>query len=346
MTSSQTPAALGYRWPAEWEPHSATWLAWPHNQATWPDKFEPIPAQFAALIKTIAQFEPVHLLAGGRQVFSQAKSLVGDLPNVTLFDIATDDAWTRDHGPMFLVDRDQQEVALVDWQYNAWGDKYPPYENDNAVPSRIAEQCHVRQFSPGMVLECGAVEGNGEQTLLTTESCLLNPNRNPTLSRQEVEQTLHNYCCTKKVLWLNGGEIAGDDTDGHIDQIARFVNADTVIAAVEEDPASENYHPLQVNLQQLRGMTTANDQPLNVIPMPMPRPIHFNGQRLPASYCNFYILNRAVLVPQFDDPADKIACQTLAPLFPNREIIGLSAIDIILGLGAFHCLTQQQPSTQ
>lgn len=343
MSARVTPAALGYRWPAEWEPHAATWVAWPHNRNSWPGKFEPVPPQFAALVRLVAQYEPVHVLAGGEAVMAEAERYVGDVPNVTLHNIRTNDAWCRDHGPTFLIGSPEDQPALVDWEYNAWGGKYPPFDADNAVPQQIAELQNRRRFSPGIVLEGGAIEGNGCGTLLTTERCLLNPNRNPQLSRADLEQYLSDYLGVRKVLWLSGGELAGDDTDGHIDQLARFVSPSTVVAASEQDADEENYEPLQRNMSELRQMTDQDGRPLNVIPLPMPKPKFFSDQRLPASYLNFYIANGLVVVPQFDDPADAEAVELLAGLFPGRHVQGLPALDLVWGLGAFHCLTQQEP---
>jgi agmatine deiminase len=346
MSSAATPAELGYRLPAEWEPHAATWLAWPHKRATWPGKFEPIPAVWAELARLIAPFEPVHICAGGERVMAHARSLVGDVPNVTLHDIPTDDVWARDHGPMFLTrppGRTDLAPALVGWRYNAWGGKYPPFDQDNDVPRRIAELTLRRRFTPGIILEGGAIDGNGQGTLLTTEQCLLNPNRNPHLSRADIERYLADYCGTKKVLWLGGG-IAGDDTDGHIDELARFVAPTTVVAALESDRADENYEPLKENFDRLCGMSDAAGRPLEVVPLAMPRPLFYDGQRLPASYLNFYIANGLVVAPQFGDPADRAALETLGRLFPGRQVRGLGAVDLAWGLGAFHCITQQQPA--
>jgi agmatine deiminase len=344
MPANERPAELGYRWPAEWEPHAATWLAWPHNRQTWPGKFEPIPPLFAQLVRTIALYETVNVLAGGEVVASQAKRLVGDLNNVVLHDIPTNDAWTRDHGPTFLVGPAGQPPALVDWQYNAWGGKYPPFDKDNDVPRQIAQRLSRRRFTAQLVLEGGGIDGNGCGTVLTTPSCLLNRNRNPGATRGDVERYLHDYLGAEKVLWLSGGEIVGDDTDGHIDQLARFVSPTVVVAAVEENPHDENYGPLAANLAQLSRMTNSADQPLQVVPIPMPRPVLYEGHRLPASYLNFYIANGLVVVPQFDDPADEIAREILGQLFPNHDVRGLPTTDLVWGLGAFHCLTQQEPS--
>ncbi len=335
-----TPKQLGYRWPAEWEPHAATWLAWPHKPETWPGKFGPIPAVWQKLVQTLARFEPVHICAGGEAVMAEARKLVGDVPNVTLHDIATNDVWARDHGPMFLAGG--TEPALIDWEYNAWGGKYPPFDLDNAVPGQVAALTGRRMFSPGIVMEGGALENNGAGTILTTEPCLLNPNRNPQLNREQIEQYLRDYACADKILWI-GGSVEGDDTDSHIDELARFVGPSTVVAALESDPRDVNYEPLQENFRLLQTLTDAQGRPLEVIPIPMPRPLFYDEQRLPACYMNFYIANGVVLVPVFDDPSDKVALDTLGRLFPGREIIGIEAIDLVWGLGAFHCITQQQP---
>jgi agmatine deiminase len=372
------PAQLGYRWPAEWEPQASVWLSWPRNPATWPGHFEPVPGEFAQFVRLIAEYEPVNILAGGIKVMAQAQALVGDVPGVMLHDIPTNDAWCRDHGPTFLGsgfrvqgsgdgkqekgvrnqgrgDADHSPThhspthstlppALVDWHYNAWGGKYPPFDLDNLVPRRIAEITGRRVFSPGIILEGGAIEGNGRGTILTTESCLLNPNRNPGLSREAVEGYLRDYLGAKKVLWLSGGEIAGDDTDGHIDQIARFVNPRAVVCSLCDDPGDENYSPTQQNFVELQQMTDQDGQPLNVIPLRLPRPLYCDGQRLPAGYANFLIVNGAVIVPQFGDGADDEALRTLAPLFPDRDVRGCPSRHLIWGLGSFHCLSQQEPA--
>jgi agmatine deiminase len=345
----EVPAAFGYRMPAEWEPHAATWLAWPHKRESWPGKFEPIPPLYARLVRTLAQFEPVHILAGGTDpqsgadIMAEAKSLVGDVPNVTLHDIPTNDAWVRDHGPTFLVGPTGSPPALVDWGYNAWGGKYPPFDLDDAVPARIAQWSGRRLFKPGIILEGGAIDSNGSGTILTTEQCLLNPNRNPQLCCHDMEKYLADYLGAKKVLWLGEG-IEGDDTDGHIDELARFVDPHTVVAALEDNPDDANYLPLRENFDRLQRYTDQDNQPLNVFALPMPRPIYYEGQRLPASYCNFYMANGVAIVPQFNDPADARVIEVLRPLLSGRQIIGLPARDLVWGLGAFHCITQQEPA--
>jgi agmatine deiminase len=338
-----SPAALGYRFPAEWEPHEATWVAWPQRLATWPGAFEPIPGVWRDLILTLAEFEPVHVLAGGAEVREQAVAMVGGQPNVVLHDIVTNDAWARDFGPMFLTGGAGLPAALVDWEYNAWGGKYPPFDSDNAVPGQIAELTGRQRLTPGIILEGGAVDGNGAGTILTTEACLLNPNRNPQLGQGEIEQYLADFCGARKVIWLGGG-IVGDDTDGHVDELARFVGPRTVLVSVESDTEDENYRPLQDNYRRLQAASDADGRSLEVIPIESPRPLFHGPQRLPTSYMNFYIANGVVIVPQFDDPADRTICEMLARLFPGRQIRGLSAVDLIVGRGAYHCITQQQGS--
>jgi agmatine deiminase len=338
-----TPASLGYRWPAEWEPHAATWLAWPHKPETWPGKFEPIPPVWQQLVRTLAEFEPVHVCAGGEAVMAEARRMLAGIAGVTLHPIPTNDVWARDHGPMFLSGPPGATPALVDWEYNAWGGKYPPYDLDNAVPAHVAQLTGRHRFTPGIVMEGGALDNNGDGTILTTENCLLNPNRNPTLSRSDVERYLRDYACARKILWLEGF-MAGDDTDGHIDELARFVAPTTVVVALERDGADENYAPLQDNYRRLQAMTDARGRPLEVVPIPMPGAKYFDDQRLPACYLNFYIANGVVIVPTFSDPADEEALATLARLFPGRQVRGIEATDLVWGLGAFHCITQQQPA--
>lgn len=329
--------------PAEWEPHASTWLSWPHNPNTWPDRFAPIPGVWAELARVLSQYEPVNILAGGEAVMAQAQSLLGGVQRVSLIDIATNDCWMRDHGPTFLVGREGLPAALVDWEYNAWGGKYPPFDKDNAVPAQLAKKLGRRRFAPGIVMEGGAIDVNGRGTLLTTGECLLNANRNPTLSKAEVEQYLADHLGVVNVLWLDG-HVSGDDTDGHVDELARFVNATTVVTAVEEDPADENYKSLQENYRHLQTLRDQDGRPLEVVKLPMPRPIYVGEQRVPACYANFYIANGAVIVPQFGDPADAQALAILGELLPGRRVIGLAARDLAWGLGAYHCITQQEPA--
>jgi agmatine deiminase len=344
------PAALGFRMPAEWEPHAATWLAWPHKEASWPGNFDPIPGTWLEIVRALVPHERVCILVNDEAMAASVRERLraGGVPLgcVSLHRIPTDDAWVRDHGPTFLVRTTggQHELAAVDWVYNAWGGKYPPWEQDDAVPQRIAEELEIRLFEPGMVLEGGSIDINGCGTLMTTEACLLNPNRNPTHSRAQIEQTLRDYLGVRHIVWLGDG-IVGDDTDGHIDDLARFVDATTVVTVVEEDPRDANYAALQDNLTRLRAMRDPHGKPVRVVTLPMPAPVEFEAQRLPASYANFYIGNGAVLVPTFGDANDARALSSLRALFPERRVVGIRARELVWGLGAFHCVTQQQPVT-
>jgi agmatine deiminase len=348
---SQLPAALGYRMPAEWEPHEATWIAWPHNRHDWPGKFPAVPWAYAEIVRHLHQSEPVHVLVNDERAERRARAALDragvDPARVRFFRFPTDRVWTRDYGPIFVTGPDGT-VGVTDWMFNAWA-KYPNWQRDNAVPLQV----HLAQGGPywqarvgerPVVLEGGSIDVNGQGLLLTTEECLLSPvqARNPGLSRAEVEKVLGDYLGVKKVLWLNRG-IAGDDTHGHVDDLARFVGPRTVVTAVEESPADANHVPLQENLERLRGLTDLDGRPLEVVPLPMPAPVAFEGQRLPASYANFYVANDRVLVPTFNDPNDRRALGILADLFPGRTVVGIHAVDLVWGLGTLHCLTQQQP---
>jgi len=347
--SSMTPSALGYRMPAEWEPHAATWLSWPHKESSWPGNFAPIPGIWVEMVRALTPHEQVHILVNESAPAAQVTELLRrggvDLGHVTLHEIATDDAWARDHGPTFLTRATPGggELAVVDWIYNAWGGKYPPWENDDVVPQKVAAKLGLRVFEPGIVLEGGSIEVNGRGTLLTTEACLLNPNRNPNLTKVEIETILRAYLGVRHILWLGDG-IVGDDTDGHIDDLSRFVDPTTVVTVVEPDPTDENHRLLAENLRRLQAMQDQDGTPLRVVTLPMPAPVVYDDQRLPASYANFYIGNGAVLVPTFDDPNDAIALGTLQDLFPSRRIVGIPSRELVWGLGAFHCVTQQQPA--
>lgn len=343
MNANDTPQSLGYRWPAEWEPHAATWIAWPHNVDTWRNRFASIPSCFATIVRELVRFEPVRVLVGGDEVRRQAEEMVGDLDHVALYDIPTNDAWIRDYGPMFVQPGGQGDMAAVDWQFNSWGGKYRPWDLDNAVAERLARQLRIRRFSPRLVIEGGAIDGNGRGTVLTTESCLLDPRRNARVNRHGMEEWLRRYCCAREVIWIAGGPIAGDDTDGHVDQLARFVSPRQVVVAVENNRRDENHQPLQTNVRMLQNYRDSHREPLEVIQLPMPSPIHIEQRRVPASYCNFYIANRCVLVPTFDDAMDVEAIRILQALFADREVIGIPARDLAWGLGAIHCLTLQQP---
>jgi agmatine deiminase len=349
MPDSPTPAQLGYTMPAEWDRHRGTWLSWPHKEASWPGKFGPVPGIFATMVRALADREEVHINVAGPAMEASVRTLLtdhgADTGNVYFHHNPTNDAWCRDHGPIFLqrTHAGRREQAIVDWGYNAWGGKYPPYDLDDVVPIRIGAELGLPVFEPGIVMEGGSIDVNGRGTLLTTEACLLNPNRNPQLDRARIERYLRDYLGVAKILWLGDG-IAGDDTDGHVDDLTRFVDERTVVTVVEHDPADDNYEPLQENLERLRGMTDQDGRALRVVTLPMPRPLHYEGQRLPASYANFYIANGIVLLPTYDPPRDEEALATLRTLFPGRDVVGIDCTDLVWGLGAFHCVTQQWPA--
>ncbi|MCK6555896.1 agmatine deiminase family protein [Candidatus Binatia bacterium] len=345
------PAALGYRMPAEWEAHAATWLSWPHKEASWPGNFAPIPAIWVEIVRALGTHERVCVLVNDEAAAAAVRELLAgggvESGNVETHAIRTDDAWMRDHGPTFVtrLHNGRTELAAVDWVYNAWGGKYPPWEHDDAVPAAIAARLGIPLFSPGIVLEGGSIDVNGRGSVLTTEQCLLNPNRNPHRSRGEIETVLRDYLGVGNVLWLGDG-IAGDDTDGHVDDLARFVDPGTVVTVVEEDPRDDNYGTLRDNLKRLHAMRDQDGRPLRVVALPMPAPVEYDGQRLPASYANFYIGNGVVLVPTFADPNDAVALQILQTCFPTRRVAGIHAREMVWGLGAFHCVTQQQPAAR
>ena len=342
---SQTPAALGYRMPAEWEPHAATWLSWPRREGiSFPESFDRVLPALRAMVEALIESEHIYINVCNGAHEAEARSVLGGLPmeRVTFYGIPTNEPWCRDHGPIFLTRDRDPKLALVDWDYNAWGNKYPPFNLDEVVPTRVAEVLKVPVFYPHMILEGGSIEVNGAGALLTTESCLLNKNRNPNLSRDEIEARLRDYLGVRDILWLGDG-IAGDDTDGHIDDLARFVSERTVVAVVEEDRDDENYQLLQKNLACLRQMKIGKDS-IEMLTLPMPKKIMREELRLPASYANFYIANSCVLVPTFADSADELALSVLRECFPHRRVIGIDCRELVWGLGTFHCLTQQQPA--
>lgn len=349
LTEAPTPTSLGYRVPAEWAPHAATWFSWPHNRGTWPGHLERAERVLAQAVGALREGETVRINVLDAEHEAHVRKLLdgGEAAHPVLFHhIPTNDAWCRDHGAIFVV-RDRNEagdgrLAATDWGYNAWGGKYPPYDLDNAVPRKMADVLDVPRFEADIILEGGSIDVNGAGLLLTTEACLLNPNRNPGLTRAEIEGRLRAMLSAEQVLWLEG-ELAGDDTDGHIDNLARFVAEDTVVAAVEDDPADVNHAPLQDNLGRLRRMSTTDGRPLRVLELPMPTPVYADGNRLPASYANFYIGNRVVLLPAYGGPNDRVAQERLQALFPRRRVVPLDCTDVAVGLGAFHCLTQQVP---
>jgi agmatine deiminase len=343
--TSKTPAALGYRMPAEWEPHAATWLSWPRREGiSFPDSFDRVMPALRAMVEALIESEHVCINVSNRAHEAEARAVLDGLSmeRVSFHLIPTNEPWCRDHGPIFLTRDVDPKLAVVDWDYNAWGNKYPPFDLDEVVPSRVAEILDVPVFYPHMILEGGAIDVNGAGTLLTSELCLLNSNRNPQLSRDEIEQRLRDFFGVREILWLGPG-IAGDDTDGHIDDLARFVSERTVAAVVEENRDDENYEPLRENLARLREMKIG-DRRIDIVTLPMPKRIVREGLRLPASYANFYIANSCVLVPTFTDPNDEAALSILQKSFPNRRVFGIDCRELIWGLGTFHCLTQQQPA--
>jgi len=346
-TEQRTPRELGYYFPAEFAPHAATWLSWPHKEASWPGKINSIYPSYVKFIKELIKGEHVKINVVDAAMQQQATDWMTrfdvDLSKVDFFIHPTNDAWCRDHGPAFLINPSAHpQKVIVDWGYNAWGNKYPPYDLDDVIPTRIAEHYGLPVWHPGIVMEGGSVEFNGKGTLLTSTACLLNPNRNPHLNQEQIENYLRDYYGVEQILWVDEG-IVGDDTDGHIDDTVRFVNADTVLATVESDRTDENYALLQQNLQQLKAMRLIDGKSLNIIELPMPSPLSYEGQRLPCSYANFYIANHAVIVPVFNCKQDETALRIIEQCFPGRQVVGIDSVDIIWGLGSFHCLSQQEP---
>ena len=346
LSNMQHSALQGFTFPAEWEKQTAMWLSWPHKEESWPGKIETIYKPYCEFIKIVSTGELVRINVADTQMELFAKQQLDkvgvDLKKIEFFHFGTNDAWCRDHGPAFLVNRETKQKAIVDWGYNAWGGKYPPFDLDDVIPTKIGNHFGLPVFNPGIVMEGGSVDFNGAGTLLTTTACLLNENRNPHLTQQQIEEYLHNYYGVKQILWLGDG-IVGDDTDGHIDDITRFVNTDTVVTVVEESKADDNYHLLQENLEALKTMRLLNGKQLNIVELPMPKAVVYDGQRLPASYANFYIGNAAVVVPTYRDANDDKALQILEQCFPDRQVVGIDSTDIIWGLGSFHCLSQQEP---
>ncbi|WP_313368146.1 agmatine deiminase family protein [Sphingobacterium mizutaii] len=342
-----TPKAQGFVFPAEWEKQDALWLSWPHKEESWPGKIETIYEPYSQFIKLVAEDQLVRINVADEEMKAFALSHIeksgAKMENISFYLNPTNDAWCRDHGPAFVINHATGEKAVVDWGYNAWGGKYPPFDLDDVVPTRIAKEFNLKLFTPPIVMEGGSVEFNGKGTILTTTACLLNENRNPHLNKEQIETYLKDYYGQDQVLWLGDG-IVGDDTDGHIDDITRFVSEDTVLTVVEEDKADDNYELLQENLENLKAMKLLDGRSLNVIELPMPRPVEYDDQRLPASYANFYIANKVVIVPVFNDKNDSKALEIIQSVFPDRKVIGIDSVDIIWGLGSFHCLSQQEPS--
>ncbi len=357
-SAAGTPAALGYRMPAEWEPHAATWIAWPHERSDWPGpgKLEAVRWVYGEVIRHLAPGEIVRVLvqdeAAERQIAGVLKRIGVAPGRVETFRVQTDRSWTRDSCPIF-VRRDDGDVAAVGWRFNGWA-KYPNHRRDAKVPAAVARRSRRTLFTPTaevggsarrLVLEGGALDVNGRGTVLVTEECLLSPvqERNPGLGRDGTERALRDWLGVRHVVWLGDG-IAGDDTHGHVDDLARFVDPTTVVLAATEDPRDENFARLRDDRERLARATDQDGRPLRVVPLPRPEPLAYEGYRLPASYANFYVGNAAVLVPTFNDPADREALGTLAGLFPDRRVVGIHAVDLVLGLGTIHCMTQQEPA--
>ena len=350
------PRELGYRMPAEWEPHEATWLAWPHNPEDWPGKFSAIPWLYAEIVRLLAAQERVHIAVEDAKATQRVTGILeragAKLDNVSLHAWPTDRSWTRDTGPIFIRDG-AGRVAITDWHFNGWA-KYDNWTLDDQLPGRAAKLLKMPGWQPSiqsekgakrrLVLEGGSIDVNGAGALLTTEECLLSEvqQRNPGVSREQLERALHDYLGVEQVIWLGNG-IAGDDTHGHVDDITRFVGRETILTAVEANSADPNHKPLAENLARLKAARTLRGKQYTIVELPMPRPVVFRGQRLPASYANFYIANGLVLMPTFHDPNDRVALNVLAEVFPDREVIGIHAVDLVWGLGTLHCMTQQQP---
>ena len=355
MPRPDTPAALGFRMPAEWEPHHATWIGWPHNARDWPGKFGPIPWVYGEIVRALAPGEIVRILVNTAQHEHQARRALARVgvnsTRVEFFRFPTNRAWTRDFGPIFLRrSQPRPEVAIVRFRFNAWA-KYPDWKKDDRVPERAAARLKLplfpaRSVTGDVVLEGGSIDVNGHGTLLTTEECLLDPKvqvRNAGLGRTDLEAVLREQLGVTNVLWLGKG-IAGDDTHGHVDDLCRFVNAKTVVLCRETDVRDVNYRALAENRERLQGMRLQDGSKIEVVDLPMPAPLSFAGRRLPASYANFYIANNGVLVPTFNDPHDRVALGILAELIKDRPVVGIHAVDLVWGLGTLHCLTQQEPA--
>ena len=347
-----TPKELGYYMPAEWAKHRATWLSYPHNEDSWPGKIETIFPSYHIFIKTLAEDEEVHINVDDQRMedhVSEELQRIGcDMGRIFFHQFPTNDAWCRDHGPAYLLNRQDPALhAIVNWNHNAWGGKYP-FELDTQIPLHIFNHLAQRDpalqlFEPGIVMEGGSIDVNGVGDLLTTTSCLLNENRNPKLDQDQIEGYLRGYYGVENIIWLGDG-IVGDDTDGHVDDLSRFVNEDTIITAVEDDMWDENYEPLQKNLKMLKRCRLANGKQPTIVELPMPDVVFYDGQRLPASYANFYIANGKVIFPTYRCLTDNEAAYILEACFPDREVIGIDSTDIIWGLGSFHCLSQQMPA--
>jgi agmatine deiminase len=342
--------------PAEWEQHDATWLAWPHNPEDWPAKFQAIPWLYAEIVRLLAAHERVHILVQDEKELHRATNILkrahANIDTLSFHSWPTDRVWTRDSGPIFVRDSNGQ-VAITNWRFNAWA-KYPDWHLDDQVPERVAELLRLHQWQPTieiageqrrLVLEGGSIDTNGQGILLTTEECLLSEvqQRNPGVSREQLEQVFHDFLGIEQVIWLGRG-VAGDDTHGHVDDISRFVAPSTIVTAVEPNTLDANHEPLAENLSRLKAARTTDGKQFTIVELPLPRPVVFRNQRLPASYANFYIANGLVLMPTFHDPNDRVALGILAELFPDRDVVGIHSVDLVWGLGTLHCMTQQQPA--
>jgi len=348
MNDDQTPKQLGYYFPAEFAPHTATWLSWPHKEASWPGKIQTVYPYYCQFIKELTRGEKVCINVNDEAMKNFAiehlQTEEVDLAKIEFFFHPTNDAWCRDHGPAFLINPTaKQKKIIVDWNYNAWGNKYPPFDLDDIIPTLIAKHYEIPVYHPGIIMEGGSVDFNGKGTLITSTACLLNENRNPHLNQEQIENYLYNYYGVDQILWVDEG-IVGDDTDGHIDDTVRFVNEDTVLTVVEEDRNDGNYELLQKNLRDLKQMRLLNGKQLNIVELPMPNDVIYEDQRLPASYANFYIANQSVIVPTYRCSRDSIALDLIQQCFPDRRIISIYSTEIIWGLGSFHCLSQQEPA--
>jgi agmatine deiminase len=346
--SNKTPRELGYCMPAEWSKHEAVWLSWPHDPTTFISGVEKVEQTYVQIVKLLHKDEFVNLFVKDESMKKKVTGLFEkagiDLDRVHFFEFDYADVWFRDYGPIFVKNKNQ-ELAMVHWIFNSWGEKYEELLKDAQIPSMINKKMYLTCFEPGIVLEGGSIDVNGEGTLLTTEQCLLNKNRNPTLTKEKIEKFLQDYLGVTKIIWLPNG-IAGDDTDGHVDDIARFVNPTTVVCAYEEDSSDENSEGLKKNYEILVNSTDQDGNKLNVVKLPMPEKVEYENQRLPASYTNFYIGNKTVLVPIFGSKNDKVSLSILRQLFPKRKVAGIKSVDLICGFGAIHCISQQQPSRQ
>jgi agmatine deiminase len=349
-----TPFDRGFWMPAEWDTHEATWLGWPHEQTDWPGKFPAIPWAYAEIVRLLSEVERVYLLVENAAAQSKVRSMLkesgANLHAIDFFRVPTDRGWMRDSGPI-CVKNSSGEVAFTHWLFNGWA-KYSNHKKDAVAATRANQKLKRRVWQPmykgrRVVLEGGSIDVNGRGTLITTEECLLSTiqERNTGFTRDDYSQVFRNYLGATQIIWLRNG-IAGDDTHGHVDDLARFVNPTTIVAVVEEDPSDVNYNPLRENLAILKSTKDTDGRAFRIEALPMPAPIYFDGQRLPASYANFYIANRLVIVPTFNDPNDRVALNTLSSLFPGRRVVGVACRDLALGLGTLHCMTQQQPSGQ